>query len=348
MRKCGAATPPCAVPVWGMTPAERSALDPVLELALHRCAPDLASSVQPVLAGGKRLRPSLTIAAAGQRGRERYSAEVLAAAAAIELLHCATLVHDDVMDDAKSRHGQPTINAGQGMTRAILSGDLLIAASVGLAAQVGAPAVGLIARTLSELCVGQSLENGLRFDAATSEADALAVARGKTGSLLGAACRLGAMVAGYDPELEHALEIFGLAFGTSLQLLDDVLDLTSTVELLGKPVLADFAAGTLSLPIVVALAGSQELTTLVRPDLSTAEQARAAQLLRESGGIEYTVRHAAHQADEARSTLIDVAGDDEALIGLARWPRLYLDSQLRAKSDPRHFEPTALDAVALR
>lgn len=332
-------------PLWGLTPSERSALDPSLDRALHRASPQLRASVHRVLVGGKRLRPSLTIAAAGQRGRSPVSPAVLSAAAAVELMHCATLIHDDLIDDAQSRHGAPTINARDGLTQAVLGGDLLIAASIGLAARAGADAAALMADTLTALCVGQSLEDTLRYCVTTGEADALAVARGKTGSLLGAAARLGAMVAGFDPVVVDALETFGSAFGTSLQLVDDVLDLASTDDLLGKPVLADFPAGTISLPAVIALAGSAELRELVRPGLSEAERARAAHLLRASGGIEYTVREAAREADAAESALSDVAGDDAALGALARWPRLYLDAQLQTKTEPCLAQLTALDAV---
>lgn len=340
-----------ADPQWGLTPTERSALDPVLDSALHGTPAPLATSVRRVLVGGKRLRASLTIAAAGQRGRSPLPPAVLSAAAAVELMHCATLVHDDVIDDAPSRHGQPTINARDGVSQAILGGDLLIAVSLRLASAAGAEAAALMAETLGRLCVGQSLEGTLRFRAAAGEADVLAVARAKTGSLLGAAARLGAMVAGFDAITVEALDTFGTAFGTSLQLIDDVLDLASTDALLGKPVLADFPAGTVSLPAVVALSGSAELRGLLRAGLTPAEQDRAAHLLRESGGVEYSVRQAAREADAAESALLEVAErqagrNAEALTALARWPRLYLDTQIRNRTDPRFAELTALDAVS--
>ncbi len=344
-RDAGTLSVPGPIQHWGLTASERPALDAVLDRALQWASPRLRGSLREVLVGGKRLRPSLTIAAAGQRGRSPMAPALLSAAAAVELMHCATLVHDDLIDGSQSRHGAPTIYARDGLSQAVLGGDLLIASSFGLAARTGAEAAALLAETLTQLCGGQSLEDSLRYCTTMGEADALAVARGKTGSLMGAAARLGAMVAGFDPVVVDALETFGTAFGTSLQLVDDVLDLASTDELLGKPVLADFPAGTISLPAVLALNASAELRDLVRPGLSVAEQARAAELIRAGGGVEYTVREAARQADAAQSALEDVAGDDAALAALARWPRLYVDAQLLSKTAPHWSALTVLDAV---
>ena len=330
---------------WGLTAGERAALDPILLGSLDRWAPTLLGPVLRVLAGGKRLRPSLTIAAAGQRGGAVYSSDVLAGAAAVELLHCATLVHDDVMDDAQSRHGEPTINAGEGVAHAILCGDLLIAAAGTLAARAGPGAALLISETLARLCVGQAQEDGRRFDPTVGEADVLAAAAGKTGSLLAAASRLGGLLAGSGPVVLAALDAFGMAFGTSLQLLDDVLDLTSTAERLGKPVLADFFAGTMTLPVLVSVAGSAELRALRRPDLDPAQHERAVALLRDPQAIAYTVQRASHEAERAATALLDVAPPGSPLIDLARWPRLYLQAQLASKTDPA-FLPLVAAAVA--
>ena len=161
---------------------------------------------------------------------------MLAGATAVELLHWATLVHDDVIDGARSRHGQPTVNAREGVGQAIVTGDLLIGAAFELGCRVGTDTVRCLAQTLADLCVGQTREDSHRFDPGVDEDDVLAVASGKTGSLLAAAARIGGHCAAVDAPVLDALSEFGMAFGISLQLLDDVLDLVSSVELLGKPV----------------------------------------------------------------------------------------------------------------
>ena len=124
----------------------------------------------------------------------------LAAAASVELLHWATLVHDDVIDGSGSRHGQPSVNAGEGLGQAVVTGDLLIGAAFELGVEAGPQCVRLLAQTLTALCVGQAREEAHRFDATVSESDVLAVISGKTGSLLATAARLGGSPANSMPK----------------------------------------------------------------------------------------------------------------------------------------------------
>ncbi len=322
---------PVHAPGWGITAAHRAAVDSALLDAVLRLAPTLAGPAARVSSGGKRLRPAVTIAAAGHH-TGTVPRNVLAGATAVELLHWATLVHDDVIDDARSRHGQPTVNAREGLGQAIVTGDLLIGAAFELGGRVGTATVQCLAQTLADLCVGQTREDSHRFDIGVNEDDVLAVASGKTGSLLAAAARIGGHCAAADAPVLDALSQFGLAFGISLQLLDDVLDLVSSAALLGKPVGSDFANGTITLPAVLSLRANPELQDLVRPGLTAAEADRALELLRNPEAVRHTLHQAWHHAERAGAILTAVADPD--LDRLAGWPVAYLNHQLATKVAP--------------
>jgi geranylgeranyl pyrophosphate synthase len=321
---------------WGMTAEVRTAVDSALVDAVLRSAPTLAGPAARVSGGGKRLRPAVTIAA-GARDVDGATStvlapSVLAGATAVELLHWATLVHDDVIDGARSRRGQPTVNAREGVGQAIVTGDLLIGAAFELGCRVGTDTVQCLAQTLADLCVGQTREDSHRFDLGVDEDDVLAVASGKTGSLLAAAARIGGHCAQADVAVLDALSEFGMAFGISLQLLDDVLDLVSSDELLGKPVGSDFVNGTITLPAVVSLRSNPELQELVRPGLAPDDADRALELLRNPEAVRHTLRQARHHAQRAGAILTAVA--DPSLAALAGWPVAYLDDQLATKVVP--------------
>lgn len=319
---------------WGITADHRVAVDALLLDAVLRSAPTLAGPAARVLSGGKRLRPGVTIAAAGWQAADTVAPNVLAAATAVELLHWATLVHDDVIDGARSRHGQPTLNAREGVGQAIVTGDLLIGAAFDLGSRVGADVVRCLAQTLTDLCVGQAREDSHRFDAGADEDDVLAVASGKTGSLLAAAARIGGHCAAVGPPVLDALSDFGMAFGISLQLLDDVLDLVSSSVLLGKPVGSDFVEGTITLPTVYAMRSHPQLREFLRPGLRSGDGPRALDLLRDPDALRHSLRQARHHAERAEAILSSVAGADRELHALARWPVAYLDHQLATMVDP--------------
>ena len=203
-----------------------------------------------------------------------------------------------------------------------------------LSADAGPDCVRLLAHTLSALCVGQAREDAHRYDADISVDDVLAVAGGKTGSLLAAAGRIGAVVGGFDSCIVEAAGEFGMAFGISLQLLDDVLDLVSSPDRLGKPVLADFAGGTITLPAVLAMRTRPELRELVRPGLGPTERDRAATLLRDREALGDAMRQAVEHADRAGDVLASAGSNDAGLTALARWPREYLHDQVQTKVEP--------------
>jgi geranylgeranyl pyrophosphate synthase len=194
-------------------------------------------------AGGKRLRPLLVLLCAGANGGEA----AVRAATAVELVHMATLVHDDVLDDAPLRRGQPTVAATSGRRRAVATGDLLFSRAFALLSEAGdAHAVELLSETAVALARGELAQRRDAYDAAISEQRYLARCRLKTGQLFSCACLMG--------RDEDALGAFGAEIGLAFQLLDDVLDVAGPPERTGKARGTDLLDGTVTLPLIDAAA----------------------------------------------------------------------------------------------
>ena len=295
-----------------------------------------------IKAGGKRLRPELVIRCAdvGPNGSEG----AVNAAAAVELLHSASLVHDDLVDNSDTRRGVAAIHRREGMPAAVIAGDALIALSWRvIAACDGASAVDL-AGALSAMCDGQNQEDAIRFRADAGIGDVVQVAALKTGALLESACRIGARLGGCTDEQAHALSVFGRELGIELQILDDVLDVVCDEATLGKPTASDFRSGTLTLPTVLALAGAHGPAGRLRAlfvdgvGAAAAEEARA--IVLESGAVAQTVAIAREHAERAARAAAD-AGATE-LIGL---PAQYFDHQLRKVPQSRLQPPSVAPGV---
>ena len=308
-----------------------------VESELHRelaqlPGPLAAACRRIATAGGKRLRPKLVLLTALAAGAPaKLPIQVVKAAAAVELLHIATLIHDDLIDEAVARRGVPTVNAREGRAAAVIAGDLLLGASGRLCGRISSAAAILLQQALVDLAAGQALEERQRYSSDVTAQTALAVAEAKTGTLLGAACQLGALLVGADKELQSKLVDFGRKFGTMLQLLDDLLDLLSSEPRCGKPVGVDFAAGTVTLPAAYALSASPELRGLLRPGLKPSERKRALALLRSESGIQSALRCAVDCAYSAESLLsgMALAGAPATVRALAEWPSRYLRQQLQ-------------------
>jgi geranylgeranyl pyrophosphate synthase len=194
-------------------------------------------------AGGKRLRPMLVLLCAGEAGGDAS----VRAASAIELVHMATLVHDDVLDEAPLRRGHPTVAASSGRDRAVATGDLLLSRAFALLAAAGdARAVALLAEASAALAQGELAQRHDAFDLAISEQRYLDRCRLKTAKLFECACLLG-----HDDE--H-LRGFGAELGLAFQLLDDVLDVAGPPERTGKARGTDLLDGTITLPLIEAVA----------------------------------------------------------------------------------------------
>ncbi|MET0863394.1 MAG: polyprenyl synthetase family protein [Nakamurella sp.] len=289
-------------------------------------------------AGGKRLRPELVVRCAdiGPLG----SAGAVDAAVAIELLHSASLVHDDLLDESETRRGVPAIHRLEGPSTALIAGDALIAGSWQRIARSGPDSVDDLATALADMCAGQALEDRLRWDDNAAASDVVRVAELKTGALLRAACRTGARAGGCDSEQIDALGRYGSDLGISLQLIDDVLDLISDVHLLAKPVCADLRAGAITLPTVFALAetGSLRLRQLIGPQASDDDLAEAAAAVLASGSITRTIDLAYAFAARAASACASAGGSEE----LRFLPVAYVRRQLRTKvaAQHQHLVPT--------
>lgn len=205
-------------------------------------------------AGGKRVRPTLTLSAAYcAQGARECSDEVITGAVACELVHLGSLHHDDVIDEAQTRRSVPSVNARWSNIVAILSGDYLLARASSLAASLGADVAALLADTIGELCRGQILELQHLFDVNRSEEDYSRAIEGKTASLFSTSCRVGGMVSQVDAATLDSLTQFGYHLGMCFQVVDDILDLTATDEALGKPSGQDLAEGIYTLPVIYAM-----------------------------------------------------------------------------------------------
>lgn len=200
-------------------------------------------------AGGKRLRPALTLVAA-EYGPAAGD-EVLRAAVAVELTHLATLYHDDVMDSADMRRGAPSAHAVWDNSIAILTGDLLFARASQLVASLGAQAVKVHADTFERLCLGQLHETIGPAEGQDPIAHYIQVLADKTGSLIATSARYGAVFSGAGEETAQILERFGEKVGVAFQLADDVIDLASDAETTGKTPGTDLREGVATMPVLL-------------------------------------------------------------------------------------------------
>ena len=241
--------------VASMQPVETLDLGPLAE-DLGRVETELRASVDHedrflgevashlVAAGGKRLRPTLTLCAAyAADGVDSASSAAITGSVACELVHLGSLYHDDVIDEAETRRGVPSVNARWSNIMAILAGDYLLARASSLAASLGADVAGLLAATIGELCRGQILELQHLFDVTRTEEAYASAIEGKTAALFATSCRIGGMVSNVDEPTLDALTRFGHHLGMCFQVVDDVLDLTSSDEALGKPAGQDLLEG---------------------------------------------------------------------------------------------------------
>lgn len=203
-----------------------------------------------VASGGKRVRPLLLLTAfhaalgPGETGHPR----VLDAAVAVELVHTASLVHDDIMDESPVRRGAPSIYAAQGRDAAILVGDFLFTQAFAVGSLLPKAAMDHTADACRRLCEGQLREQALLRSGHPDRTQYTAVIRDKTASLLAASCAVGGVMAGASEETVAALHRYGNAIGHAFQVLDDVLDVTGDPQWTGKPAGTDYLAGNLSSP----------------------------------------------------------------------------------------------------
>ncbi|MEV0681089.1 polyprenyl synthetase family protein [Actinosynnema sp. NPDC050436] len=276
-------------------------------------------------AGGKRLRSVVLLA-----GSLALAGEVpdraVTAAACVELLHAGSLVHDDLMDGAVERRGVRTVNAEWGPGPAVLVGDFMLArASQAALASISPFAAEQLAAAVTDLVEGQVLEVLDLYDVHRSPDGALRSIALKTGALFRVGCVLAAHCASAPEEVTTRLSEYGAHFGLLFQILDDLLDLTSSAERLGKPVGNDIRQGVYTFPLLRSLTeGQRELLAERGRDLGETELAGLLAGLRAGGLVPETVAYCRNLADQTAQALPEVPGS-EALDVLRRLPVAYLD-----------------------
>jgi len=288
-----------------------------------------------LVAGGKRFRPLLALLAAEFGSAEAISdRRPIEAAVAVELIHVGSLYHDDVIDEASTRRGAPSVNANWSNTVAILAGDFLMArASEVAATYLSQESVRLLAVTYAELVEGQTRELQLvdSLEHAISEYEKV-IAR-KTASLIRTSARLGAIAASAEPEVVDALTSWAFELGMVFQLADDALDMVGTEGTLGKPAGSDIRQGTFTLPILAAMQspGSERLRQLLSqprpyPDESVDE---ALVILRDGGWVDRAIRAAFARLEVAQQMLTHLP--DRAALPVLEGLGRYLVEQVEAE-----------------
>jgi geranylgeranyl pyrophosphate synthase len=269
----------------------RAGLDQVetaLEKAVRADYELLGEAASYILAaGGKRFRAMLVLLSAcfGDPTDPR----LVQGCVAIELTHVATLYHDDVMDEAEFRHGVPSVNTKWDNSVAILSGDFLFAKASELSADLGAEITRLLARTIATVCDGQIRDVTTAGSLAQTQDGYMETIRRKTAALIATSCRLGGMLSEAPPDQVDVLERFGELLGLGFQLSDDIMDVISSDDVLGKPPGQDLRQGVYTLPVIYALQDGprgRELADLLEAGPPEGERLeRALQLVASDGSL---------------------------------------------------------------
>jgi heptaprenyl diphosphate synthase len=253
-----------------------------LEKAVRAESEMLAETASYLLAsGGKRFRPMLVLLS-GYFG-DPTDPRLVAGSVAIELVHAATLYHDDVIDEAASRHGVASANARWDNTVAILTGDYLFARASEISTDLGTDVCALLARTIATLCDGQIREVEASGRLTQTQEAYMDIIRRKTGALIATSCRLGGMLSDAPAWSLDVLEEFGEALGLAFQLSDDIMDVVSSEDELGKEPGVDLKEGVYTLPVLHALHGERgaELRSLLSEGVPEGERLeRALQIVR--------------------------------------------------------------------
>jgi octaprenyl-diphosphate synthase len=300
-----------ALPAWKdiVAPAE-----PFLKAVAERLAQqiqafegDVATYAEYALCNqGKQLRPVLVALSGGATGQT--SDDHVLAAVIVEMVHLATLVHDDVMDEARIRRGRPTLAANWGHEISVLVGDCLFAHALQLAASFPTPEIcRAVAAATNTVCAGEILQTQRRRNIELSRAEYFQVIQMKTGELFALSCDLGAYLSGAGAVQRSALRQYGLAIGTAYQVYDDCLDLFGSETVVGKSLGTDLAKGKLTLPMLLALEGADAveratLESMVR-DWTPRDFPRLLELLVEHGTLDGSRLAVQQHAQAARQAL---------------------------------------------
>ena len=279
---------------------------------------------------GKRLRPALALLAGGATGR--IVSDHVDLAVILELIHIASLVHDDIMDGADRRRDRPTLNAKWGNSLTVLVGDVLFAHALRLSTHFPNAVSRRIADAAAEVCTGESLQTQRRFDLNVTIAEYYRMVQMKTGALFAAACELGAFLSGASPAVIGALKTYGNKIGIAYQVLDDCIDLVGDEAMIGKTLGTDIACGKFTLPVLLLLQNSvpkqrDELYALLLSEKGISAS-QLAEIVTTRGALAATITAARSLVDEAESELDHVQDNRHAaaLRSMTEYLRGVLDS----------------------
>jgi len=301
----------------------------LFEQELHSVLPHVQQLVSHVgKFRGKMLRPSLVLLSglAAQNGEEELGRTHIVLAAVVEMVHVATLVHDDVLDSAEIRRRGATINHLHGNEAAVLLGDLLISHAFHLCSSLESQSASrLIGQTTNIVCEGELTQNHNRGNWKLDEETYLDIIYRKTASLIETSCRLGAMAVNRDKKIVDALAIYGRRIGMAFQIIDDVLDIAGQQKTVGKSLGSDIDKGKLTLPMIHFLATAAPthrellMSLLESSEADRVEHVR--QLLIPSSSISYARRRAGQMVDEAIAALniLPESQAKQVLIDMARF-----------------------------
>lgn len=280
--------------------------------------------------GGKRVRPALAILSNYAVGGDGARYNSIRMATVMEFLHTATLVHDDVIDKADTRRKRPTVNALYGNETAVLMGDwLYMSAFETSLAERSLPVLDILTSVTRRMTEGELLQLTLLGHAEITEAEYFDVLKRKTAYLFSASCEIGSILGGATEKQQIALRDYGLNLGTAFQLIDDVLDFTSSEDVLGKAAGADLLGGKVTLPLIYLREAEPKTLELVGTVLregkyETVTQQDLREALARSGALDKARARADEYAESAR-TALEILPDSEYCDSLRALPSYILD-----------------------
>ncbi|MBI4208090.1 MAG: polyprenyl synthetase family protein [Deltaproteobacteria bacterium] len=304
-----------AIEAFEMIASELKAVEEFLHRGLHSevaLVPQVGSHILD--SGGKRFRPSVLLLSARLcglgNGKVSETSGPIEMAATMELIHTATLLHDDVVDNAPIRRGIPSANQLWGNEISVLIGDFILTkAFQAVIQQRDFRILDLLVKTTTLMAEGEALQLVKRRDMGFSEKDYLSVIDRKTAMLISNACQIGAILAKAEPEMEKTLADYGHSLGMAFQIMDDYLDYTADSEKLGKTIGKDLGEGKLTLPLIAALREAspqrrKKIGALLQKDsIENSDLLSVRKFIEEQGGLEYTQKQAHRHVEKAKASL---------------------------------------------
>jgi octaprenyl-diphosphate synthase len=308
-------------------------VSPELELVEEEFERQARSNIQVIAyigdylrrSGGKRVRPALTILSNYAAGGQGANAGSIRMATVMEFLHTATLVHDDVIDKAQTRRNRPSINSEFGNQTAVLMGDwLYMSAFETSLAERSLEILDILTAVTRKMTEGELLQLTLVGRTDVSEEQYFDVIARKTAYLFSACCEIGALLGRAKPNVQNMLRDYGMNLGIAFQLIDDLLDFTSSEDVLGKPAGADLLEGKVSLPLIFLLQRNPEIRSAVQTVISEAgyqsiTRAQLLDALEETGALQLALDRAIEYATAAQ-TALECLGDSPHAQVLASIP----------------------------